>query len=213
VAKLGYGRRMTTPQEHRSVEERREQLVDAALAVMTDDGLPAVTTRAVTARAGLPHGAFHYCFGSKADLFRAVLERELRRSMAAAFAVEIDSPAVTAKITAGIRANLDLVRARPDAALALTELISLARRDPALHDLARWEHDSYLEEVTANVEAWSSTHSISWRRPVVQVSRVFIAVSEGVTSSWLSDRDDEAAEQSIALAADALATLAEEGAA
>ena len=47
----------------------------------------------------------------------------------------------------------------------------------------------------------------------MQVSRVFIAVSEGVTSSWLSDRDDEAAELSIALAADALATLAEEDAA
>ena len=204
---------MTTTQEHRSVEERREQLVDAALAVMTDDGLTAVTTRAVTARAGLPHGAFHYCFGSKADLFRAVLERELRRSMTASFAVEIDSPSVTEKVVSGIRANLDLVRARPDAALALTELISLARRDPTLHDLARWEHESYTREVTASVEAWSSERNISWRMPAVQVSRVFIAVSEGITSSWLSDRDDEAAEQSIAVAAEALSTLAEEGAA
>jgi AcrR family transcriptional regulator len=198
-----------TTSTHRSADERRAQLVDAAVAVMTDDGVRAVTTRAVTARAGLPHGTFAYCFGSKGELFRAVLDRELRQSMAVTFdddSVPVEDP--SERIAAGLLAYLDRVRAAPDEALALFELTALARRDPDLRDLARWEQDAYAQAVTGNLRQWSDRPGRSWSAPVDQVARLLVALVDGTMSAWLSDRDDAAAAATLRLAATMVGALA-----
>ena len=198
-----------TTSTHRSADERRAQLVDAAVAVMTDEGVRAVTTRAVTARAGLPHGTFAYCFGSKGELFRAVLDRELRRSMAVAFddePVPTDDP--SARIVAGLLASLDRARAAPEEAMALLELTALARRDPELQDLARWEQTAYVSAITDNLTRWSDAHDRRWTVPTEQVGRLLVAVVEGAVSAWLSDRDDAAAEATLTLGAQVTGALA-----
>ncbi|WP_267420271.1 MULTISPECIES: TetR/AcrR family transcriptional regulator [unclassified Curtobacterium] len=198
-----------TTSTHRSADERRAQLVDAAVAVMTDEGVRAVTTRAVTARAGLPHGTFAYCFGSKGELFRAVLDRELRRSMASAFdddSAPTDDPCE--RIVAGLLASLDRVRAAPEEAMALLELTALARRDPELRDLARWEQTAYVSAVTENLTRWSDAHGRRWSVPTEHVGRLLVAVVEGAVSAWLSDRDDAAAEATLTLGARVTGALA-----
>lgn len=203
---------MTTTREHRSHDERRQQLIDASVAVMTEQGVGAVTTRAVTAKAGLPHGSFHYCFDSKADLFGAVLAQELGRSLVAAFEPPAETLAPVDRIAAGLRARLDLVLARPDYFLALAELTVLSHRDPDLGDLARWEQGEYLREVARNVDEWSAADGLRWSAPIERVAALLIAVSDGITNSWLSERDDRAATDSVRLAATALASLLEEDA-
>jgi AcrR family transcriptional regulator len=72
----GGGRTETT--ERRSAEERREQLLDAAVEVIAEQGLNRATTRAITDRAGLALGAFHYVFSSKDELLEAVIHRVVR---------------------------------------------------------------------------------------------------------------------------------------
>src|SRR5699024_2380698 len=57
---------------HIPVAERRAALVAAAWRVMASDGLAAATTRAICAEAGMPQGAFHYCFASRDELLREV---------------------------------------------------------------------------------------------------------------------------------------------
>ena len=57
------------------VEERRQQLVDAAIRVMTRDGVTSATTRAISSEAGLSLSVFHYCFASKQDLLDAVIRQ------------------------------------------------------------------------------------------------------------------------------------------
>jgi AcrR family transcriptional regulator len=203
---------MTTTQEHRSVEERRDQLVDAALAVLRDEGVAAVTTRAVTKRAGLPHGAFHYCFATKPALFRAVLERQLRTAMAAAFATDTAALTPEARITAGLTAHLDTTRADPATALALVELFALARRDPGLQDVADWEQRAYVDAVRAHLEAWTDDRRFRWTAPPETVARLLVALADGVSTAWLQDRDDVAASATIALAAMTTATLVDGGA-
>ena len=56
-----------------SADERRAQLVEAAIAVMTRDGITKATTRAIVGEAGVPLGVFHYCFDSKAALLERVV--------------------------------------------------------------------------------------------------------------------------------------------
>src|SRR5580765_7230147 len=65
-----------------SAVDRRAQLLDAAWRVLLTDGIAGATTRAICAEAGMPQGAFHYCFNSRDELLTEVaavmLPRELR---------------------------------------------------------------------------------------------------------------------------------------
>jgi len=200
---------MTLQQEHRSVEERREQLVDAAIAVLRDGGISAVTTRAVTARAGLPHGAFHYCFASKAPLFRAVLECQLRTAKAVAFAPPVTRLDLEARIASGLSAHLAQTRDDPATAFAVVELVTYSRRDPDLQDLAAWEQHAYLDAVREQVDEWTAEDGIRWAVPVEHVVRLLIATADGISSTWLADRDDRAAQVTVRVAARAIAALAD----
>lgn len=67
----------TAKRSHVPLEQRRSELVETAVRVMARDGAWALTTRAVAAEAGVPHGTVHYAFSSKDELLRAVLRRDL----------------------------------------------------------------------------------------------------------------------------------------
>jgi AcrR family transcriptional regulator len=200
---------MAPPREHRPQDERRRQLVDAATSVMSEEGVAAVTTRAVTTRAGLPHGSFHYCFGSKAELFTAILERELRTSLVVAFDPPPEPVSSVERIAAGLRARLALVAAHPDRALGLMELTAMSHRDPALSHLSRWEQSEYRREVTRNLDEWTASSGLRWSAPSSEVAALLIALADGIANSWLADRDDDAADASIELAARAVTALLE----
>jgi AcrR family transcriptional regulator len=57
----------------------RLRILDAALAVLSEDGYAGTTTRAVAERAGTRLSLVHYHFGSRQHLLVAVLERENER--------------------------------------------------------------------------------------------------------------------------------------
>ena len=48
-----------------------------------------------------------------------------------------------------------------------------------------------------------------WRSPVDRVARVLVAFTDGLTLTWLVERDDDAARAVVAAAADALTRMAE----
>ena len=53
--------------------EREQQIVAAAIRVLSDIGVPNTTLRGVAAEAGVPLGTLHYVFPSKDKLLRAVI--------------------------------------------------------------------------------------------------------------------------------------------
>jgi AcrR family transcriptional regulator len=59
-------------------------ILDAAEELFSADGFQAVTVRAIAARAGVSHALVHRYLGSKAEIFRAILERNQGVMMAAA---------------------------------------------------------------------------------------------------------------------------------
>ena len=77
------------------VAERREQLIEAALAVASRDGIDAATVRAVAAEAGVSLGVVHYCFQDKDELLRAmahaITSANLERSLGD-LPIEADDP-------------------------------------------------------------------------------------------------------------------------
>jgi AcrR family transcriptional regulator len=131
--------------ERRSVEERRGELVDAAISIVAEEGLSNATTRRITDRAGVALGAFHYAFASKAELVAAVMDRissrlETTLDVSGGPTTPTASSDVSARrIDAAARRVLDahaeLVAADPPLQLARQELLVRALRDPDLRPL------------------------------------------------------------------------------
>lgn len=191
---------------HRSADERRAQLLDAAVEVLRQDGLPGLTTRAVTARAGVPHGIFHYVFGSKAALVRALIDRELTGAAAAWGAAVLTDDLETA-LRRAVRAQLDIVRADPDHQAVLYALIRAARDDAGV-SAAAWERRQYLAEIGRQLVAWSQHGGVTWPGDAEHVAALVLSATDGVVQAWVVDRDDERAEASVDLLARAIASLA-----
>lgn len=191
---------------HRPADERRAQLLDAAVDVLREHGLKGLTTRAVTARAGVPHGIFHYAFGSKAALVRALVERELTGA-AAAWGAAVESDDVPTALRQALLAQLDIVRADPERDAYLTELVRAAQDDAGTRP-ALWEQDRYRAEVEHRLTAWSRDAGVRWAAPVADVAALVLSATDGVIQAWVVDRDDRRAETSVDLLARAVASLA-----
>lgn len=61
--------------ERKSTEERREEIVDALLRVMADQGYAKATIQRIADEAGLTAGLIHYHFKSKQEILLALLEQ------------------------------------------------------------------------------------------------------------------------------------------
>ncbi len=57
-------------------QERRNQLLETALALFAEKGLDATTVKGLSVRAGVAQGLIYHYFRSKEELFLAVIERE-----------------------------------------------------------------------------------------------------------------------------------------
>lgn len=196
-----------TTSRRRSAHERRDELMDAAIVVMSERGVAAATTRAIADQAGVPQGVFHYCFRSKDELIAALFEREITKTSTSTG----DALRASGDVRSGMRAALDaqmtLVRAAPDYYLALAELSLTVLRTPDLAPLAVWEQEQYRVRAQESLAAWSSEHALTWTVALDDVASYVVALGAGVASTWLADRDDARADAAIAVAAQSLSAL------
>ncbi|REE95244.1 TetR/AcrR family transcriptional regulator [Thermomonospora umbrina] len=96
---------------NRKVEQgdaTRAQLIDAGIALFTEQGFAATSTTEIVRRAGVTRGALYHHFPDKERLFEAVfveVQKEIHTRCAAASLAAPDDPAD--RISAGIHAFLD----------------------------------------------------------------------------------------------------------
>ncbi|MGO4145661.1 TetR/AcrR family transcriptional regulator [Paenarthrobacter sp. YAF11_1] len=60
--------------DHQPAAFRRRQFIEAAVQVISREGMAKATTRKIAEVAGLPAANLHYCFATKEDLLQAVYE-------------------------------------------------------------------------------------------------------------------------------------------
>lgn len=169
---------MPTP-ARRSSDDRRRELVEAALRVMARDGVAAATTRAITAEAGMSQSRFHYCFRPKAELLHEVVATMVRNQLDSVLGAVRSG----GDVGSALRAYCRHLTENPERHQLSYELTQYALRTPGLAELAAQQYRTYLDataEVLAVVRA---------RVP----ARLVVAVLEGITLQWLVDRDDAAA--------------------
>ncbi|MFC4059039.1 TetR/AcrR family transcriptional regulator [Planomonospora corallina] len=122
--------------------ERREQILDAATRAFARAGYAATGLDDVAAEAGLTRAMLYRHFESKADLYRAVLDRACLRLAEATGADDFDGDAIPALLRAaaadpdGFRLLFRHAAREPDFR-DLTDSITTASREVAHRNLAR----------------------------------------------------------------------------
>ncbi|MFI6595987.1 TetR/AcrR family transcriptional regulator [Nonomuraea sp. NPDC050536] len=117
-------------------DRRREQLVEAGVDLLCENGWPAVTTRAVAERAGTNPGLIHYHFGGLPGLHAAIAGRAgdlVIGPVVSTFADALDQGVAVATMRALLPHTTDDERAMRLA----VELIAGATRDPALGEVLK----------------------------------------------------------------------------
>ena len=178
-----------------SVVERRGKLIDAAIAVMCREGVANTTTRAITSEAGMPVGAFHYCFFSKEELvlevIRAITERAVESVTLALTSTENPEELIRGVVDA----YWTQVRTAPLEHLLSFELTQYALRLPGQRQAAVDQYARYYGSMESILTSMAKTADFEWRTPTPELSRLVLALVEGITFQWVVDEDEAAAQR------------------
>lgn len=191
-----------------SAEQRRRDLLDAAIRVSSEVGLAAASTRAICAEAGVQQSVFHYCFSSKEELLR-----ELTREVVAGFvekAVGSLTPGadVEQSIFKGLVTLWETVRVQPEKQLVFYELTVGALRAPERSDIAEWQYREYYASTGQFLTRLAETAGIDWTVPIPVLSRMVTTAIDGLILGWLADGRADEVEASLASFAKVFAGLA-----
>ncbi|MER6103313.1 TetR/AcrR family transcriptional regulator [Streptomyces sp. NPDC001832] len=194
---------------HVSAAERRPQLIKAAIDLMARKGAAAGSTRAIAAELGVAQATVHYIFGTKEDLYRAVMDQLTEDLIAQVEQAAPEDAGFEETIAALAGALWRMVSEESTSYHLLTELSLLALSTPKL-SVAGQAHYRGVIEVTARLMGEAATragHELS--QPAETVARFFLAGFDGLTVQHLY-APDAAAEtlglRSLVSATTALAT-------
>jgi AcrR family transcriptional regulator len=133
---------------HIPTEERRRQIIKAAVGVISREGAARTTTRAVAKAADAPLASLHYAFLNKDELFTAVIDHILdyvdeqhRR--------HVDpGGGLTAAVRALFELNFDWCRSEPEFHIAEYELFVWALRTTSARGLGRRIYQRWFDVVS-----------------------------------------------------------------
>jgi AcrR family transcriptional regulator len=174
-----------------SVADRREKLIDAAIAVMARDGVANATTRAIVAEAGMQIGVFHYCFRSKDELIGEVARAISARSFGAVGEVLERSDDPAELIRGCVDAFRQHIEKDPLQWQLIFELTHFSLRQPGWESAARANRRRNIDAVAGLLMVVAEKGSVEWRSPVETLARYVLATIEGLTFQWLVHRDPE----------------------
>jgi TetR/AcrR family transcriptional regulator len=129
----------------------REAWLGAAERVFARAGLVGATTAAIADAAGLPKANLHYHFGSKEELYRAVLSRTLHDWLVPLDGLRPDADPRQA-LEAYIRAKMAMSASRPDASRVYAN--ELLHGAPVLHGLLRGELREVVRRKAEVIDGW-----------------------------------------------------------
>ncbi|MER8187178.1 TetR/AcrR family transcriptional regulator [Kitasatospora sp. NPDC094015] len=165
--------------------DRRRQLTEAAIRVMTRDGVAGTTTRSVTAEAGVSLSVFHYCFDSKQALLEAVIATITEHSVAVVREAIRPRATLHETIRAGFQAYRDHVAAHPGEHMLTYELTQYALRRPGFEHLARRQYELYSAAYTELLDRLCRQADIQLRVPTQVLARYLAATTDGLTLNLL----------------------------
>jgi AcrR family transcriptional regulator len=189
--------------------ERRAALIEAALRVISRNGIAQATTRAIVAEAGMSLASFHYAFDSRDELIDELITTVIEHARLAVMPEELADGTLVEMLEAGLVRYFEHLKADPEHEQAMLELTQYALRSPERHPLARAQYARYVELAEQSLAVAAERSDSEWQVPIARVARVLVAFTDGLTLTWLVDRDDEASLAVAHTSAVALSRMAE----
>ncbi|WP_282781909.1 MULTISPECIES: TetR family transcriptional regulator [unclassified Nocardia] len=137
--------------------QRREELIEAGVALLIEGGWAAVTTRALAARSGANAGLIHYHFGGLPGLHLAIAERAGERALAPVVDALLGASDAHSAIAA-MRSTISRVATDDQMVRLAVELVSGTRQDPALGVALR----ESLREARERIAEWLGDLNPEW---------------------------------------------------
>jgi AcrR family transcriptional regulator len=168
-------------------DANQQRLLDAALEVFTSRGFHGATLEQIAAAAGFTTGVVYSRFGSKADLFLALLERTIDLRIAAL--QRLDRARLAEVGTALARSWWDQVRKQPEWMLVVIEFRVHAARVPELNARYSALHDRHVQAL-AELMAHEPSRAGRSAKPPVGDARIALALGSGlVLEHWAMGED------------------------
>jgi len=172
--------------------QTRQQLLNAALSIFSRQSFDATTLEEVAEAAGVTRGAIYHHFGSKADLFQALIEE-----------ASTQGGEVVQQAISGGGSFTDITRRVLEHTLTLLEenrrfretmALSLFRSgsSPELEALAQMRYEQAITQVTQLAGFFQAGIDQGALRPDLDpftAARGFLAYQNGLAMLWLSNRD------------------------
>ncbi|MEU6233406.1 TetR family transcriptional regulator [Kitasatospora sp. NPDC047058] len=170
---------------HVPASERRPQLIQAAIELMSREGVAAGSTRAIAAELGVAQATVHYTFGTKKDLYRAVVEHLTAEFIGQVRAAAPDEGPFGEQVRAMVYALWDSAVGEGGRCALMSEFAALAIRDADLQEIMRaLQHE--IESTAAELlTALAAAHGQPLAMPAHEVSVVFLAGFNGLTDRYL----------------------------
>ncbi|MEO6886466.1 MAG: TetR family transcriptional regulator [Jatrophihabitantaceae bacterium] len=175
-----------------SLADRRAQLIDAALAVATADGIAATTVRRVAEQAGVALGVVHYCFADKDELFAALATKivdDLSVAGTEGLILDESAPDLATALRSAIAGLWASIEATPNEQLLTYEITTYALRDRSLRSVAIRQYEASQAAAEALLSLAASACGATWLCPVADLAAEALAFVDGVTLRWLVDGD------------------------
>lgn len=171
-----------------SLEDRREQLIEATIEVMQEKGVQSVTLRGVAQRANASLATVHYCFESKDALIQAAVVRWLANMVG--YASNIPTKA---GFSAAVHSFAELywmeLERTPNDVLAQIELVLWAARNDDGNDLRPLIYSGYEDELAGIFEVAMSNERPEREFHAREFVRVLLAVFDGCSLQFMLQRE------------------------
>lgn len=195
-----------------SADQRRSELLDAAIRVIERDGLEGATVRAIVAEADMPLGAFHYVFESRDELISDLIQKVTDDERLAGWMwAHVNSTAAGPEglkqlIRVGLEGYFTLLSTNPGQELALFEVAFHAIRNDPSAVTRQWE--LYREAARQSLVEAAALAGIDWILPMDVLAMRLNQAIDGLTINWLATRDDAAAHDYIGFLAETFSRYA-----
>ena len=179
----------------------KELILDVAERLFAGRGFAGTSLRSVVSEAGVNLAAVHYHFGSKEELFRAVVKRfadpivEQELALLHQLQVLSEVPSVEAILTAVLRPNLELLARDQDKLVVRAQLMGRCRTEPEpIQTIAAQEFTMSIEafvDVLQRTLPEQSRSQLYWKLDLVIAVLIRVQSEAGQTYALLKSTDPE----------------------
>jgi AcrR family transcriptional regulator len=181
--------------------ETKEQIITVAERLFAEHGFVGTTLRNVVSEAGVNIAAVHYHFGSKEELFRAVVARfahpvvEQELNLLSALKARNDLPSVEAILLAMLKPSLEILSQDEDTRLIRAKFMGRCRTEPEPFQSIAYEEfapatEAFLD-VLQRVLPEQSRSQLGWKLDLVITALIRILMEAGKPYALLKTSDPE----------------------